>query len=180
MLFDALREGNEQAFDSLFLRYYPILCAYAKRFVGLDDSEEIVQELMVWLWENGKQHVIETSLKSYLFKSVKNRCLTLMTHNDMRERVENKLYESLQNYYEDPDFYIVEELRHHIEEAVRRLPESYRESFIMNRFHQLTYQQIAEKLNVSSKTIDYRIQQALKFLRKELKDYLPLLLTLLN
>ncbi len=180
MLLNAIQAGDEEAFDSLFIRYYPILCAYAKRFVGLDDSEEIVQDTMLWLWENSRQSVIETSLKSYLFKSVKNRCLTLMTHYEMRERVENKLYQSLQTYYEDPDFYIVDELRNRIDDALARLPESYRESFVLNRFNQMTYQQIAQKLNISSKTVDYRIQQALKLLRKELKDYLPLLLAMLH
>lgn len=63
-----------------------------------------------------------------------------------------------------------------IEKAILNLPESYRVAFEMHRFQNKTYQEIAEELNISSKTVDYRIQQALKQLRKELKDYLPLLL----
>lgn len=78
--------------------------------------------------------------------------------------------------FEDPDFYIIDELTQKIEKAILNLPESYRIAFEMHRFQNKTYQEIAEELNISSKTVDYRIQQALKQLRKELKDYLPLLL----
>ena len=80
---------------------------------------------------------------------------------------------------EDPDFYIVEELSRKIEEALQRLPDSYREAFELNRFQHMTYGEIATCLEVSSKTVDYRIQQALKLLRVELKDYLPILLAIL-
>ena len=90
------------------------------------------------------------------------------------------MYENQQSQYEDPDFYIVEELTRNIENALSRLPETYREAFEMNRFQSMTYNEIAEKLNVSSKTVDYRIQQALKLLRVELKDYLPLLMALVR
>ena len=74
----------------------------------------------------------------------------------------------------------MEELTQKIEKAIRDLPESYRVAFEMHRFQNKTYQEIAQELNVSSKTVDYRIQQALKQLREELKDYLPLLLFLLT
>jgi len=66
-----------------------------------------------------------------------------------------------------------------IEEALQRLPNSYREAFEMNRFQHLTYGEIASQLNVSSKTVDYRIQQALKLLRVDLRDYLPILLAII-
>ena len=59
-------------------------------------------------------------------------------------------------------------------EALNKLPEEYRKAFEMNRFEKLTHKEIAEQLNVSPQTINYRIGQALKILRKELKDYLPL------
>ena len=76
-------------------------------------------------------------------------------------------------------YYQIEELAKRIEDAVAALPESYREAFVMHRFRDMSYKEIAETLGVSPKTIDYRIQQALKQLRVDLKDYLPLLLPLL-
>ena len=76
-------------------------------------------------------------------------------------------------------YYQIEELAKRIEDAVAALPESYRVAFVMHRFRDMSYKEIAETLGVSPKTIDYRIQQALKQLRVDLKDYLPLLLPLL-
>lgn len=178
-LFQYLTKGDEKAFDILFLKYYPSLCAYARQFVEYDDGQEIVQDVMVWLWENREMHTFEISPKSYLFKAVKNRCLTLISRNEIKQRIVNTLYDDQQLRYEDPDFYIVEELSRKIEEALQRLPNSYREAFEMNRFQHLTYGEIASQLNVSSKTVDYRIQQALKLLRVDLRDYLPILLAII-
>ena len=178
-LFQYLTKGDEKAFDVLFLKYYPSLCAYARQFVEYDDGQEIVQDVMVWLWENREMHTFEISPKSYLFKAVKNRCLTLISRNEIKQRIVNTLYDDQQLRYEDPDFYIVEELSRKIEEALQRLPNSYREAFEMNRFQHLTYGEIASLLNVSSKTVDYRIQQALKLLRVDLRDYLPILLAII-
>ena len=180
VLFERIRTGDVKAFDILFMRYYPILCAYAKQFVDFYDGQEIVQDVMVWFWENSSMQVIESSPKNYLFKAVKNRCLTLINRNELKERVVSAMYENQQSHYEDPDFYVVEELTRNIEAALSRLPETYREAFEMNRFQNMTYNEIAEKLNVSSKTVDYRIQQALKLLRVELKEYLPLLMALVR
>lgn len=180
VLFEKIQAGDVKAFDILFMRYYPLLCAYAKQFVDFDDGQEIVQDVMVWLWENSSMQVIESSPKNYLFRAVKNRCLTLINRNELKQRVVSSMYENQQSQYEDPDFYIVEELTRNIENALSRLPETYREAFEMNRFQNMTYNEIAEKLNVSSKTVDYRIQQALKLLRVELKDYLPLLMALVR
>ena len=61
-LFNALRQGDGNSFDHLFRRYYPMLCAYAHRLVSLEDAEEIVQEVMLWLWENRGDLIIESSL----------------------------------------------------------------------------------------------------------------------
>lgn len=180
VLFQKIQADDMKAFDTLFMRYYPLLCTYAKQFVDFDDGQEIVQDVMVWFWENRNMQVIESSPKNYLFKAVKNRCLTLINRNELKQQIVNTLYADLQSQYEDPDFYVVEELTRNIEAALSRLPESYREAFEMNRFQNMTYNEIAQKLNVSSKTVDYRIQQALKLLRVELKDYLPLLMALVR
>ena len=176
-LYSQMKKGDREAFNTLFLKYYPVLCAFGKYYVSMEDAEEIVQDIMVWLWENRSFQVIEVSLRSYLFKSVKNKCLALIDKNYTKKRFcEHVLATEMQGTFEDPDFYIIDELTQKIEKAILNLPESYRIAFEMHRFQNKTYQEIAEELNISSKTVDYRIQQALKQLRKELKDYLPLLL----
>jgi RNA polymerase sigma-70 factor (ECF subfamily) len=171
----SLRNGEEKAFEQLFLRYYPALCVYAKQFVGDEDSKEVVQNLMVWLWENREMVVVESSLRSYLFSAVRNSCLTELKKKEIRRKAHHHIHQKLQHLFENPDFYVADELAKRIEEAVAALPESYRTAFVKNRFEQKTYNEIAKELGVSAKTIDYRITQALKLLRISLKDYLPLI-----
>ena len=178
-LLSAVQRGDQKAFDTLFRRYYPMLCAYGHRFVDLEDAEEIVEDSLLWTWENRETLVIESSLNSYLFKMVYRRALNKLAHIDATQRADTRFYEEMQEMLQDTDYYQVEELTRRIEEAVAALPESYREAFVMHRFRNMSYKEIAETLGVSPKTIDYRIQQALKQLRTDLKDYLPLLLPLL-
>lgn len=178
-LLSAVQRGDQKAFDTLFRRYYPMLCAYGHRFVELEDAEEIVEDSLLWIWENRETLVIESSLNSYLFKMVYRRALNKLVHIDATQRADTRFYEEMQEMLQDTDYYQIEELAKRIEDAVAALPESYREAFVMHRFRDMSYKEIAETLGVSPKTIDYRIQQALKQLRVDLKDYLPLLLPLL-
>lgn len=172
-----LRKGNETAFNVIFKRYYAALCAYASRFVEFEDAESIVQDLMTWIWENREYITIESSLSNYLFRSVYNRTLTVITRKEVEKKAAAEFYmRQNERVLEDLSYYRIEELTKRIEEAIQKLPDSYREAFVMHRFKNMTYKEIAVRLNVSSKTIDYRIQQALKQLRVELKDYLPLIL----
>ena len=178
-LLSAVQRGDQKAFDTLFRRYYPMLCAYGHRFVELEDAEEIVEDSLLWIWENRETLVIESSLNSYLFKMVYRRALNKLAHIDATQRADTRFYEEMQEMLQDTDYYQIEELAKRIEDAVAALPASYREAFVMHRFRDMSYKEIAETLGVSPKTIDYRIQQALKQLRMDLKDYLPLLLPLL-
>ena len=178
-LLSAVQRGDQKAFDTLFRRYYPMLCAYGHRFVELEDAEEIVEDSLLWIWENRETLVIESSLNSYLFKMVYRRALNKLAHIDATQRADTRFYEEMQEMLQDTDYYQIEELAKRIEDAVAALPESYREAFVMHRVRDMSYKEIAETLGVSPKTIDYRIQQALKQLRMDLKDYLPLLLPLL-
>lgn len=178
-LLSAMQHGDLKAYGVLFRRYYPILCAYATKFVELKDAEEIVQDVMLWLWENRETQTFETSLSQYLFKTVYHRAVNLIVHHRSQLRADTLFYENMQEMLQDTDFYQLEELQKRIKEAVDALPPTYREAFVMHRFDNKSYKEIAEILQVSPKTVDYRIQQALKQLRITLKDYLPLILLLL-
>lgn len=170
-----LKAGNIQAFDIIYKQYYRGLFAFASQYVEQSDCEEIIQDVMLWLWENHHILIPELSLKSLLFAAVKNRCLNKIAHLQMRQRVHEKLYEKYKETFEDPDFYVEGEILSLISKAISELPSEYREAFEMNRFENLTYNEIAEKTGVSSKTVAYRISQSLKILRVKLKDYIPLI-----
>lgn len=180
VLLNALRSGEMQAYESLFKKYYPMLCAYAHRFIDLEDAEEVVQEVMLWMWEKREELTIESSLNQYLFKMTYHRSLNLITKKEIISRAETYFFSKKQEeMLEDINYYQIEELTKRIEEAINSLPESYRVAFVMHRFKQMSYKEIAEALNVSPKTVAYRIQQALKLLRGHLKDYLPIAVLLI-
>ena len=179
-LITLLQQGDRNAYKQLFIKYYSPLCEYASQYISDDDSEELVQELMLFLWETRENLVIETSLKSYLFISTKHRCLNAIRKNQYHEHIHNQIYEKIKDQFEDPDYYFVNELTENIQKAIENLPETYRETFAMSRFGEKTNVQIAEKLGISVKTVEYRISQALKILRLKLKDYLPLLINILG
>jgi len=169
-----VRMLNEDKFDRLYIEFYPSMLAYARNFVVHEDAEETVQDVMVWLWENREMLVIESTLRSYLFSAVRNSCLTELHKKEIRRKAHHHIHQKLQHLFEDPDFYVADELSAKIEVAVQTLPETYREAFVKNRFEQKTYNEIARELGVSAKTVDYRISQALRQLRIALKDYLPI------
>lgn len=131
------------------------------------------------LGEQGKL-IVETSVGSYLYKMIYRRALNRLEHIDATRRAETQFYEEMQEMLSGMDIDRMEELMQNVRKAIASLPDSYREAFVMNRFRDMSYKQIAEALNVSPKTVDYRIGQALKRLRIELKDYLPLLIALLS
>ena len=181
MLLDRLRSGDTRAFDALFRRYYPLLCAYGNRFVSLESAEEIAQDVMLWLWEHHEDEVVRFSLVKYMLKAVYQRALNRIEQEQVKLHADTRFYQDLvEDTLEEADLYAVNELSERLHEAIRHLPDSYREAFLMHRFKDMTYKEIADELGVSVQTVNYRIGQALKLLSVELKDYLPLLLFLLS
>lgn len=178
-LLEQIRQGDMRAYEEIFTRYYTTLCAYTRLYVRGEVSENIVQDLMLWLWENRTTLHITESLSRYLFRATLNRCLKYLNHEMVERRVLGQLSEKLHEQFEAPDFYVIEELQERIRKAVEQLPPSYREAFELNRFQHKTYEEIAGLLDISPKTVDYRIQQSLKLLRIRLKEYLPLIAVLL-
>ncbi len=175
LLVKQLQEGNEDAYKQMFIKYYSPLCEYTSIYLTDEDAEELVQDLMLFIWENRKKLIITQSLKSYLFIAAKHRCLNAIQKNIYHEKVHSLLYEKLKEQFDDPDFYFINELTENINKAISELPETYRETFQLSRFGEQTNQQIAQSLGISVKTVEYRISQSLKILRIKLKDYLPLL-----
>ncbi|MCH3940151.1 MAG: RNA polymerase sigma-70 factor [Bacteroidales bacterium] len=176
----AIRKSDKSAYSVLFNKYYPLLCAYAHKFVPLEDAEEIVQDVLFYLWQNRERVVINKSISSYLFRSVYNKILNKLTSPQSRNKVNDLYFDKAQEMLHDSDYYNISELRKMLMQALNELPETYRDAFMKHRFLGMSYKEIAEDEGVSVKTIDYRIQQALKDLRIKLKDYLPLVCLLLT
>lgn len=174
-----LRAGDEKCFDALFRRYYKPLCTYATRFVPPVRAEELVQDTLMWVWENRTSLIPEMPLKSLLFTIVKNKSLNSASRDTLKNRIIRQLAEHYEETFDDPDFYLEGELVQRLTEALRKMPPEFRQTFRMHRLEGMTHKEIAVRLNVSPQTVNYRIGQTVRLLREELSDYWPLLVLLL-
>ncbi|MDH6305450.1 RNA polymerase sigma-70 factor (family 1) [Parabacteroides sp. PF5-5] len=175
LILTLLHDGDMEAYKQLFIKYYSPLTEYASQYISDEDAEELVQELMLFIWEYRKTIYVEGALKSYLFTATKNRCLNAIKKQQYHQRIHGIIYEKLKEKFEDPNFYMVNDLSENIQKAIHNLPEKQREVFVLSRFGNHTNVQIANKLGISVKTVEYRISQALRILRIRLKDYFTLL-----
>lgn len=173
-----LAEKNKVVFDFVFMYYYSSLCAYAESFIKNEDAvEDIVQEFFVVIWIKGDQLKITGSLKNYFFSSVKNRCFDYLKHHKVKSKSVQILKLREESGENTPENWLVEkELRERIERSLQKLPPRCQEIFRMSRFGGLKNQEIADELNLSKRTVELQISNALKVLRKDLKPFLPLLL----
>ena len=165
--------NTQEGFENLFHSHYAELCSYANMFLNdLDAAEEVVQDLFVKFWENRAVTKITSSVRSYLFRSVRNSCLNFIKHM--------KIEETYKQYNEEQrksgtisaeDEFEGSELEMHIRKAIDQLPPERKKVFIMSRFEGLKYREIAEKSGISIKTVENQMGKAIKFLRHELADY---------
>lgn len=172
----ALKDSDVQAFEEVYRYYFRGLCAFCSQYVSQIESEEIVQDTMMWLWENRSSLIAELTLKTLLFTIVKNKALNRITHHEIKRKVHQEIADKYEKEFISPDFYLENELFRLYDKALAKLPVEFREAYELNRKHHLTHKEIALKLKVSPQTVNYRIGQALKILRVELKDYLPFLI----
>jgi RNA polymerase sigma-70 factor (ECF subfamily) len=177
-LLSRLQAGEEAAFKILFDRYYPALCVYARRLLGdLDKAREVVQGVFVKLYEHREKLPPITSLKSYLYRSVHNNCLNQVKQTQIYQSHHQQIY-GLTPLVEEADELVRLELEEKIWQVVQGLPGQCRKIFQMNRFEDKKNQQIADELGLSIRTVETQISKALKILRRELADFLLLLLLL--
>ncbi len=171
-----IQDGNLQEFEKLFKEYYPLLCHYALRFVkDADQAEEIVQELFCQLWENRKALEIHTSIKAYLYKATYFNSL-----QELRKRgIKNRYVDYFKNHKSEQsqaDHFAEEnEIYNIVQRTLSNLPSRCGQIFKMSRFEGLKYREIADQLSISVKTVEANMGKALKVFRKNLKDYVGII-----
>jgi RNA polymerase sigma-70 factor (ECF subfamily) len=176
-----LKEGGLTAFEMLFRNFYQPLCNYAYTFLqDRDEAEEVVQSTFTSLWEKKDNTDIHTGVKPYLYAMVRNACLNMIKHAKIKQQhvavemaVAERSIESVSRTV------MASELESKIFLAMEKLPEQCRLVFKLSRFEDLKYAEIAEQLNISVKTVENQMGKALKIMREQLKDYLPLLIILM-
>ena len=176
-----LREGNEYAFRFIFDKYYDFLCMVADSYLRDEYiSETIVGDIIYNLWEIKDNIDIKYSLRSYLVRSVKNRCINYLQQEYIQREISLNQYEDkaaieelffIENKH-PLESLLEQELENKINSIINELSPECRAVFKMSRFDGMKYEEIASELNISVNTVKYHMKNALGKLRLELKDYI--------
>jgi RNA polymerase sigma-70 factor (ECF subfamily) len=162
----------------LFGSHFTGLCVFAQKYVkDFETAKEIVQDAFISLWEKRETIDMDRPVKSYLTMAIHNKC----TNHLRNIRKFDPYILDLENLldvpeYDGADSMVEIELKEKIESAIAQLPEKCREIFILNRYENLKYQEIADKLQISVKTVESQISKALQHMRISLAEYVTLLL----
>jgi RNA polymerase sigma-70 factor (ECF subfamily) len=164
-----VKNNDVAAFEKIFREYYAPLCMYAMQFVGDQDvAEEIVQDFFYRYWKNRQKMSIRFSLKSYLYQAVRNSSLKYLRHEAVKQKYADTMNQTDRSSFPE---YGEKELQAFIDGVLESLPDRCSKIFRMNRFEDLTYKEIAEKLSVSVKTVEADMGKALKAFRNKLSEY---------
>lgn len=170
ILVSHLKQGNPKAFEQLFLKYQKKLYYFCRKIIkNKEDSENLVQNTFLEIWENRQNIDEEKSFSGYLFKAIKNK-----VYNYIKKKINEQFYldfinEDSEEYSEDQ--YETKQLVDIVNELIQKLPERRKEIFLLSRNEGLTYKEIASKLNITENTVDTQIRKTLDFLRFEYQKY---------
>jgi RNA polymerase sigma-19 factor, ECF subfamily len=167
--------------EQLFQKFQPMLVSFAYNYLKSgEDAKGIVQEVFISVWNNRENLRLDGNLKSYLFTATRNKCLNFLEKRRIKtvslDAPRPGSEQSLENFFianqtgaeEEME---LAELKAVIFDEVRKLPVKCREIFILSRQEELSHKEIADKLQISTKTIENQIGIALKRIRKRLSNY---------
>jgi len=165
---------DSATFEQLFTDHYDPLYRYCQTMVkDQNDIEDIVQSVFMDLWQDRSKLVIHTSIKAYLYKAVYFKCMNKIKHDKVASKYSNTISNSESTAVTDT--LIIQEIADKIKETIESLPEQCRKIFSMSRMDGLRYNEIAEKLNLSPKTIENQMGKALKTMRVALSEYIQIM-----
>uniref|UniRef100_UPI0032173EA5 RNA polymerase sigma-70 factor n=1 Tax=uncultured Draconibacterium sp. TaxID=1573823 RepID=UPI0032173EA5 len=186
-LFIRFKKGDELAFEHIFKELYNKLVGFCIQFVNdREEAKGIAQEAFVNLWFNRNKIVKVTGIQAFLYTSAKSACLKHIRHQQIVKKysdsklneIEKQLQiESLDNLDLNALEYV--ELNELIKQSIENLPEKSRVVFEKKRFEGKTNKEIAEELGISIKSVEANMTRALKALKANLAEYLPLFLVLI-
>ena len=164
-----IRLGDPEAFSALFRKYYEPLYQFAGRFVKEHQiAESLVQDVFVKIWSNREKLSIKLNVKSYLYTAVKNHALNYLKHEKIVV-IESEEVDYQNSYNRTPEEELIEsEMHEAVHKAIENLPQQCRQIYLMKRYDNLSYSEIADVLNISINTVKTQMKRALKSLRKNL------------
>ncbi|MEX2404264.1 MAG: RNA polymerase sigma-70 factor [Balneolales bacterium] len=169
-----IQEGDNNAFEAMFLTYYGPCVGIVNQFLGsIDLSESLVQDVFARIWEIKEKWSPRGSVKAYLFKASKNKALDCLKHHKIEQRyIEEATLGPIE--YSRPPNELLEETDFiaAVQSAIEELPKRGKLVYKLNRRDGLTYKEIAETLNISQKTVESQMSRVLNILRQQLAAYL--------
>jgi RNA polymerase sigma-70 factor (ECF subfamily) len=177
-----LIKKDEAAFEQVFKTHYKNLYAYAFSILkDEDEADETVQQVFFKLWDRSEQLSISGPIAAYLYRAVHNESLNFLKHQKVKASHRLHVAYSMKNKAEQPQGKLAgKELEEKFRAALNELPEQCRTVFQLSRFEDMKYKEIADKLDISVKTVETHMGKALKLLRTKLVDFLILLIILLK
>jgi RNA polymerase sigma-70 factor (ECF subfamily) len=177
----SIKSGDRPVFEELFRSWYRPLCVYAYGFLkSREESEEIVQSMFIQFWEKRADIMIDSSLKSYMYRAVRNAALNRLKHEKVKAGHAAYTMSVAETSASPLEGLEETELHQRIQLALKKLPEQCRVVFEMSRFEELKYSEIAQRLDISVKTVENQMGKALRIMREQLHDYLPLIAFLIG
>ena len=168
-----IKNDNKLAFEAVFKLYYQQLCVLAYTILKeREEAEEIVQEAFVKIWERRHRIELKSSIRNYMYSTVRNSCFNYLKHQSVERDYETAIKRGNDSYNLVEEEVVGKELNVIINKTIEQLPEKRREIFELSRYEGLKYSEIAERLNISIKTVEAQMGQALKYLKTHLRDYL--------
>lgn len=175
-----LKKGKTPAYTYLVDLYYEQLCNYAQNLARDDyQSEDIVQNVIVRIWQQRDKLNSNINIKNYLYRSVYNEFIDQYRRSNAITALEKKYIEGLDIVLEDEEFNNSERIMAMVMKTVENLPPKCRETFLLSKKEGLTYIEIAEYQNVSVNTVEKQIGKAIRIVRETLKDKIKTVLFLL-
>ena len=173
---ERIRGGDEAAFDAVFRDNYAHLVRMAESIIRERAlAEEIAQDVMLELWRRRESIEVEQSFRAYLLRSTRNRALNHVRHQRivMREATIAAAAAESARAQSAEDEMLGTEMERAVRQAIASLPEKAREVFQLSRDQGLKYSEIAVLLDISVKTVEKRMGQALAELRDRLAQWIP-------
>lgn len=168
-----LRTDDPAALRELFEAHYRPVCAAIHRLTGERGvTEDLAQQVFIRFWEKRAQIEITTSPGAYLHRMAVNEALAWLRSKKNQPPEEITAQTHFAPVAGSDDVFLQAELREHILKAVDTLPPRCREVFQLSRFEELSYQEIADRMDISVKTVEHQVGKALRVLREQLKNYL--------
>jgi RNA polymerase sigma-70 factor (family 1) len=177
-----LRQGDEEAFEILYNRYWEKLLTVAYHRIGsMEVAKELVQDVFANLWRRRQQLTIKTTFGAYIFSAMKYTVLDYIRAQVVKEKyvaaIKNAVHPTDNTTV---DFIAYEELNRTLEQEIGKLPEKCGMVFRLSRMEHYSTKEIAEKLQISPKTVENQITKALKLLRVNLREFTTLLVLLFS